>query len=60
MIIIALAPQEGHTAAVYLGGAEIVGLLWYLFYLRPRIVRGTSGVTRTQPVETEEHATAVS
>jgi amino acid transporter len=60
VIIIALAPHEGHTAAVYLGGAEIVGLLWYLLYLRPRILRGTAGVTRKQPAETEEHATAVS
>jgi amino acid transporter len=60
VIIIALAPHEGHTAALYLGGAEIVGLLWYLLYLRPRIMRGTSGVTREQVAESEEHATAIS
>jgi hypothetical protein len=48
VIVIALAPDEGHTAAAYLGGAEIVGLLWYLLYLRPRIVRGTAGATRKQ------------
>jgi amino acid transporter len=60
VIIIALAPHEGHTAALYLGGAEIVGLLWYLLYLRPRILRGTAGVTRAQAAESEEHATAVS
>jgi amino acid transporter len=60
VIIIALAPHEGHTAAEYLGGAEIVGLLWYLLYLRRRIVRGAAGVTRKQAAESEEHATALS
>ncbi len=42
MIVIALAPHEGHTAAVYLAGAELVGLLWYLLYLRPRIANRTA------------------
>jgi hypothetical protein len=37
VIVIAIAPQEGHTAADYLLGAEAVGLLWYLLYLRPRL-----------------------
>src|SRR5580692_1452278 len=37
VIVIALAPHEGHTAAVYLLGAEVVGALWYLLYLRARI-----------------------
>jgi hypothetical protein len=60
VIIIALAPHEGHTAAAYLGGAEVIGLLWYLLYLRPRIVSGAAGVTRKQTVEPEEHATALS
>src|SRR3984885_8195893 len=32
VIVIALAPHEGHTAALYLAGAEVVGLLWYLLY----------------------------
>jgi len=60
VIIIALAPHEGHTAAIYLGGAEIVGLLWYLLYLRPRIAGGTVGVTRKQAAEPEEHVNALS
>src|SRR5207247_1976920 len=36
VVVIALAPQEGHVAGRYLLGAEVVGLLWYLAYLRPR------------------------
>jgi amino acid transporter len=59
VIVIALAPQEGHTAAAYLAGAEVVGLLWYLLYLRPRIVRGSAGVTRKRAAEPEEHVTAL-
>jgi amino acid transporter len=46
VVIIALSPQEGHIAAKYLLGAEIVGLLWYLFYLRPRLATNAVGVYR--------------
>jgi amino acid transporter len=46
VIVIALAPQEGHIAAKYLLGAEVVGLLWYLLYLRPRLANNTVGVYR--------------
>jgi amino acid transporter len=46
VIVIALAPHEGHTAGRYLLGAELVGLVWYLLYLRPRLVAGTVGVRR--------------
>jgi amino acid transporter len=46
VIVIALAPQEGHVAAEYLLGAEAVGLLWYLLYLRPRLINQTVGVHR--------------
>jgi amino acid transporter len=46
VIVIALAPQEGHIAAEYLLGAEAVGLLWYLLYLRPRLNNRTAGVHR--------------
>jgi amino acid transporter len=60
VIVIALAPEEGHAAAVYLAGAEVVGLLWYLLYLRRRLVNGTSGVALEQAREPEEPATAVS
>ena len=38
VVVIALAPHEGHIAARYLLGAEVVGVLWYLLYLRSRIV----------------------
>ena len=46
VIVIALAPAEGHIAAKYLLGAEAVGLLWYLFYLRPRLADNRVGVNR--------------
>jgi amino acid transporter len=51
VIVIALAPQEGHTAARYLLGAEVAGLLWYLLYLRRRLAANTVGVYRTAASE---------
>jgi len=54
VIVIALAPHEGHTAALYLSGAEVVGLLWYLLYLRPRIANQSAGVYRTETVAAEK------
>lgn len=46
------APHEGHTAALYLAGAEVVGLAWYLLYLRRRITAQAAGVYRIEPVAT--------
>jgi amino acid transporter len=46
VIVIAIAPQEGHTAARYLIGAEAAGALWYLLYLRPRLRDKTVGIHR--------------
>jgi amino acid transporter len=60
VIVIALTPHEGHTAAEYLFGAEIVGLLWYLLYLRPRIAKNTVGVYRQEVVELENAAAPAS
>jgi amino acid transporter len=57
VIVIALTPHEGHTAAIYLLGAEIAGLLWYLLYLRPRIENQTAGVLRKETVQLEAAAT---
>lgn len=54
--MIALAPQEGHTAAVYLAGAEVVGAAWYLLYLRRKIATGAAGVAREQATDPEETA----
>jgi amino acid transporter len=51
VIVIALAPHEGHTAAIYLLCAEVVGGLWYLLYLRPRITNRTAGVYRQDLAE---------
>jgi amino acid transporter len=60
VIVIALAPHEGHTAAIYLFGAEVAGTLWYLLYLRPRITNRTAGVLRREVVELEHSAQAPS
>lgn len=57
VIVIAIAPQEGHIAADYLLGAEVVGLLWYLLYLRPRLREKTVGIHRDAA---EENAPATS
>jgi hypothetical protein len=54
VIVIALAPHEGHTAALYLLGAEVVGTLWYLLYLRSRIVGKSAGIYRQEVVELEK------
>jgi amino acid transporter len=54
VIVIALAPHEGHTAALYLLGAEVVGALWYLLYLRSRIVGTSAGIYRQEVVELEK------
>jgi amino acid transporter len=56
VIVIALAPHEGHTAAIYLFGAEVVGVLWYLLYLRPRIANQSAGVYRQEVIELEQSA----
>ena len=56
IIVIALAPHEGHTAAIYLLGAEAAGLLWYLLYLRGQITSRSAGVLRQEVVELEEAA----
>jgi amino acid transporter len=56
VIVIALAPHEGHTALVYLLGAEVVGVLWYVLYLRRRITNQSAGVLRKEVVDLEEKA----
>jgi amino acid transporter len=58
VIVIALAPHQGHTAALYLLGAEVAGVLWYVLYLRPRIVNQSVGVYRKQVREPENSAEA--
>jgi len=53
VIVIALAPQEGHVAAQYLIGAQLAGLVWYLAYLRPRIGNRTVGIHRQEVEDLE-------
>jgi amino acid transporter len=60
VIVIALTPHEGHTAAMYLLGAEVAGLLWYLLYLRQRIVNQSAGVLRKEVTEMEKSTEASS
>jgi len=58
VIVIALAPHEGHAAAVYLFGAEVARGLWYLLYLRRRIANRSAGVLRQEVIELEESVPA--
>jgi amino acid transporter len=60
VIVIALAPHEGHTAAEYLFGAEVLGALWYLLYLRARISNQSAGVLRKEVTDLEQTAQASS
>lgn len=43
-------------AAMYLLGGEVVGVLWYLLYLRQRIANHSAGVLRKEVVELERSA----
>lgn len=54
----ALAPHEGHRAAMYLFGAEVVGVLSYLLYLCRKIAYRSAAVLRQEVVELEESAQA--
>src|SRR5580698_5825517 len=60
VIVIALAPHEGHTAAEYLFFAEVLGALWYLLYLRSRISSRSAGVLRKEVTDLEHAAEASS
>jgi len=59
VIVIAIAPEQGHLAAEYLVGALAVGVLWHLLYLRPRIARREVGVYREEVVALEEATDAL-
>jgi amino acid transporter len=48
VIVIGIAPHQGHVAGQYLMYAEIVGALWYLLYLRPRLNNHSVGVKSKQ------------
>lgn len=48
IIVIGIAPQQGHIAGKYLFFAELAGALWYLLYLRARLNKKTVGVYSDQ------------
>jgi len=49
VIIVALvAPAVNHITAEYAVGAELLGFLWWLLYLRPRLDRGELGVAQAR------------
>jgi amino acid transporter len=52
-----LAPQGGHIAMKYLAGAELVGVLWYVLYLRRRINRGAAGIGRAEVLSPSDVST---
>jgi amino acid transporter len=54
VIVIALAPHQGHTAAVYLFSAEVAGVLWYLLNLRRRLTNRSAGVLRRDVIDLEK------
>jgi len=56
VIVIALAPQEGHIAAEYLLGVEVVGAAWYVLYLRRKISSNAAGVYRQEVLALEAEA----
>lgn len=56
VIVIALAPQEGHVAGEYLLYTAMVGALWYVFYLRSRIANRTAGAYREEVIALEKMA----
>jgi hypothetical protein len=39
-----------HIRAEYTGGALILGVLWWLVYLRPRLNKGEVGIARPENV----------
>jgi hypothetical protein len=41
---------------MYLFAAEVVGVLWYLMYLRRRLTNQSAGVLRKEVVELERSA----
>jgi hypothetical protein len=49
-------PAEGHVAAEYTLGAVGIGVLWYLFGLRRRLISKRAGVGRVVSAEDETHS----
>jgi amino acid transporter len=46
IVIDQTVPAVNHITADYTGGALILGVLWWLLYLRPRLNRGEVGIHR--------------
>jgi hypothetical protein len=46
IVIDETVPTANHVTAEYTGGALMVGILWWLLYLRPRLAAGKVGIAR--------------
>jgi amino acid transporter len=51
IVIDETVPTANHITAEYTGGALMVGILWWLLYLRPRLAAGKVGIARTNDPE---------
>ncbi|MBS1676500.1 MAG: amino acid permease [Actinobacteria bacterium] len=49
-------PSSNNVAAEYTAGAEVLGVAWWLFYLRPRLKDGRVGVARGETLKQAEMA----
>jgi amino acid transporter len=48
IVIDQTVPSVNHITAEYTGGALILGVLWWLLYLRPRLNKGEAGIARPE------------
>ena len=50
IVIDQTVPGVNHITAEYTGGALVLGVLWWLLYLRPRLNKGEVGIARPDNV----------
>jgi amino acid transporter len=56
IVIDETVPTANHITAEYTGGALLIGFLWWLLYLRPRLAARTVGIGRIKPQESGQDA----
>jgi hypothetical protein len=54
IVIDETVPTANHITAEYTGGALMIGVLWWLLYLRPRLAARTVGIGRVKPHESRQ------